>query len=283
MRTTAGARARACAARNTADARATIARLEGSASRCVRVRTSRRAPISGAMRGVFDARELGVPTADVERAPRRRRGAREALIVVDVQNDFVPPSGALAVPGGEEIVRACSSACEGFERVILSQDYHCEGHSSFASSHSGRAPYDEVAFAYGTQTLWPDHCVQGTRGCAFHDELTIPSRAMVVRKGYSREVDSYSAFFENDKISDTGLDEYLRREGVERVFVVGLAYDFCVKYTALDAKKLGYEAIVVRDCCRGVGLPGTMELAEKELAEAGVVVIESFAAAPDAL
>ena len=235
------------------------------------------------MRGVFNAREVGVSTVDDADAPRRRRGAREAIIVVDVQNDFVPPAGALAVPGGDDIVRACSSACEEFERVILSQDYHCEGHSSFASSHSGRAPYDEVELAYGAQTLWPDHCVQGTRGCEFHDDLTIPSRAMVVRKGYTREVDSYSAFFENDKMSDTGLDQYLRSEGVERVFVVGLAYDFCVKYTALDAVKLGYEAIVVRDCCRGVDLPGTMKLAEEDFGQAGVRVIDSFAGAPDAL
>ena len=131
--------------------------------------------------------------------------------------------------------------------------------------------------AYGTQTLWPDHCVQGTSGCEFHADLSVPSRAMVVRKGYNVEVDSYSAFFENDGSSDTGLDEYLKAEKVTRVVVVGLAYDFCVKYTALDAKKLGYDVCVIRDCCRGVNMPGTMDSAEKELAAAGVRVVESLA------
>jgi nicotinamidase/pyrazinamidase len=158
-----------------------------------------------------------------------------------------------------------------------------QGHSSFASQHEGKSPFDEVDLAYGTQTLWPDHCVQGTYGCEFHADLSFPSRVMVVRKGYNAEVDSYSAFFENDRSSDTGLDEYLKAEKVTRVVVVGLAYDFCVKYTALDARRLGYDVFIIRNCCRGVNMPGTMESAEKELAAAGVHVVESLADVASAL
>jgi len=235
------------------------------------------------MRGVRPARELALATttADARRGDAVASTAsrdRVALLVIDVQNDFAHARGALAVAGGRDVARACSSAVERFDRVVFAQDYHPTGHLSFASAHAGKAPYDEVELAYGTQTLWPDHCVQGTWGCAFHDDLVVPARAMVVRKGHNRDVDSYSAFFENDRRSDTGLDEYLKKEGVKRVYVVGLAYDFCVKYTALDAKRLGYDAYVVRDCCAGVALPGTMEAAEKELADAGVVVLETLPA-----
>jgi len=144
---------------------------------------------------------------------------------------------------------------------------------SFASEHAGKKAYDEVEFSYGTQTLWPDHCVQGTKGCEFHPDLRLPARTMVVRKGYNREVDSYSAFYENDKVSGTGLEEYLRAQGVTRVFLVGLAYDFCVKYTALDARSLGFDVVVVKDACRGVAMEGTMEAADAELAAAGVRTI----------
>jgi len=235
------------------------------------------------MRGVRPARELALATttADARRGDAVASTAsrdRVALLVIDVQNDFAHARGALAVAGGRDVARACSSAVERFDRVVFAQDYHPTGHLSFASAHAGKAPYDEVELAYGTQTLWPDHCVQGTWGCAFHDELVVPQRAMVVRKGHDRDVDSYSAFFENDRRSDTGLDAYLRSEGVEVVYVVGLAYDFCVKYTALDAKRLGYDAYVVRDCCAGVAMPGTMEAADRELADAGVVVLETLPA-----
>ena len=258
----------------------TVARARGGAPR--RARSTARA----AMRGVRAARELALATtaADERRgdagASTGALGAQgdRALLVIDVQNDFAAPSGALTVRGGDGVARACSRCVEAFDRVVFAQDYHPAGHESFASEHAGKAPYDEVELAYGTQTLWPDHCVQGTWGCAFHDDLVVPARAMVVRKGHNRDVDSYSAFFENDRRSDTGLDEYLKKEGVKRVYVVGLAYDFCVKYTALDAKRLGYDAYVVRDCCAGVALPGTMEAAEKELADAGVVVLETLPA-----
>ena len=240
-----------------------------------------------AMRGVFPASELGVAMRardDVDDdgvlATRRRRELasarssesrlRSVLLVIDVQNDFLPPDGALAVPGGNEIVSACSDLVEQFERVVYSQDYHPAGHSSFASSHPNAAPYDVTTVSYGEQTLWPDHCVQGTKGCAFSPGLVVTDKVMVVRKGYNPAVDSYSAFYENDKSSGTGLREYLDAENVDTVYVAGLAYDFCVKYTALDAKRLGYRAVIVRDCCRGVGLPGTMELADAELAAAGI-------------
>lgn len=151
--------------------------------------------------------------------------------------------------------------------------FAAQGHMSFASQHEGKSPYDEVEFPYGTQTLWPDHCVQGTKGCEFHPDLAVPSRTMVVRKGYNSKVDSYSAFYENDKVSDTGLAAYLKDLGVTRVFVVGLAYDFCVKYTALDARKLGFDVFVVRDACRGVDMDGTIAAADAELADAGVRTI----------
>ena len=238
------------------------------------------------MRGVFAASELGVSMRtreDIDDGTRSSSSKREvasarssesqsrsALLVIDVQNDFLPPNGALAVPGGDEIVAACSDLVEQFERVVYSQDYHPAGHSSFASSHPNAAPYDVVTVSYGEQTLWPDHCVQGTKGCAFSPGLVVTDKVMVVRKGYNPDVDSYSAFYENDKSSDTGLREYLDAEGVDTVYIVGLAYDFCVKYTALDAKRLGYRVVLVRDCCRGVGLPGTMESADAELAAAGV-------------
>ena len=236
-------------------------------------------PGLGAVRGVHEASTLGLVTSDAGRTRERRKGT-DCVIVVDVQNDFVPPNGALAVPGGDEIVESCARCVDEFERVILSQDYHPSGHASFASAHDGAKPYDVTELSYGQQTLWQDHCVMGTEGCEFHKSLPIPSRSMVVRKGFDREVDSYSAFFENDRKTDTGLRAYLESEGVERVFVIGLAYDFCVKYTALDAKRLGYEVYVVRDCCRGVGLPGSMESAEEELAEADVRLIESMRDAP---
>lgn len=240
------------------------------------------------MRGVFPASELGVSVRtrediddgtrsssssskrEVASARSSESQSRSALLVIDVQNDFLPPNGALAVPGGDEIVSACSDLVEQFERVVYSQDYHPAGHSSFASSHPNAAPYDVVTVSYGEQTLWPDHCVQETKGCAFSPGLVVTDKVMVVRKGYNPDVDSYSAFYENDKSSDTGLREYLDAEGVDTVYIVGLAYDFCVKYTALDAKRLGYRVVLVRDCCRGVGLPGTMESADAELAAAGV-------------
>ena len=216
--------------------------------------------------------EASAPRASLSSTKGAGTNAPDAAAVAATRRRGAPRRG------GDGVARACSRCVEAFDRVVFAQDYHPAGHESFASEHAGKAPYDEVELAYGTQTLWPDHCVQGTWGCAFHDDLVVPARAMVVRKGHNRDVDSYSAFFENDRRSDTGLDEYLKREGVKRVYVVGLAYDFCVKYTALDAKRLGYDAYVVRDCCAGVALPGTMEAAEKELADAGVVVLETLPA-----
>ena len=183
--------------------------------------------------------------------------AHDVLLVVDVQNDFCP-GGNLAVPRGDEVVPVINGLAEKFAHVVLTQDWHPRGHLSFASSHPGIKPYQTIAVAYGTQVLWPDHCVQATRGAALRDDLKIPHAELVLRKGYHREIDSYSAFYENDRKTHTGLASYLRERGFERVFVAGLAFDFCVRYSAEDAKREGFEAIVIEDACRGIDVDGSM-------------------------
>lgn len=234
---------------------------------------------SEATAGVFTLEEIGlgaqkgIPGAeglDLGFAPT----SQDALLVIDVQNGFTP-GGALAVPGGTDVIPLANALVEKFETVVLSQDWHPEGHSSFASQYPGKSPLDTVELAYGSQTLWPDHCVQGTKGAAFHEDLAIPERCRVVRKGFRREIDSYSAFFENDRTTCTGLEAYLKGIGVTRVFVVGLAYDFCVRFTAEDARRCGFQAVVVKDGTRAVGAPGTVEAAAKGLEEAGVLVVQS--------
>ena len=167
--------------------------------------------------------------------------ASSALIVIDVQNDFCP-GGALAVPGGAEIVPAINALIEAFENVILTQDWHPAGHSSFASSHPGAVPFSTVTMPYGPQTLWPDHCIQGTRGAEFHPGLVWTKARLVVRKGFRKPIDSYSAFFENDRATPTGLAGYLRERGLQQLVFAGLATDFCVAYSALDAASLGFAA-----------------------------------------
>ena len=195
------------------------------------------------------------------------------LIVVDVQNDFCP-GGALAVPAGDTVVPVVNALARQFENVVLTQDWHPAGHISFASSHAGRTPFETVDLPYGAQVLWPDHCIQGTSGADFHNALAIPHAQMIVRKGYRQDVDSYSGFLEADSRTPTGLAGYLRERGLTRAFVAGLATDFCVAWTALDARRLGLDTTVIEDACRAIDAPtvagGTLAAAWNELAAAGV-------------
>jgi nicotinamidase/pyrazinamidase len=196
-------------------------------------------------------------------------GAKDALIVVDVQNDFCP-GGRLAVQKGDEVVPVINALAQRFENVVLTQDWHPSGHQSFATSHPGKKPFDSIELAYGEQILWPDHCVQGGDGAALHKDLSVPHAQLVVRKGFRREVDSYSAFLEADRKSRTGLEGYLRERGVKHVFICGLATDFCVAWTALDARKLGFAAAVVEDACRAIDMQGSLAAAWEKMKKAGV-------------
>lgn len=195
--------------------------------------------------------------------------AADALIVVDVQNDFCP-GGALAVAGGDEIVPLINRLATCFENVVLTQDWHPAGHASFASAHPGKAPFELTEMPYGPQVLWPDHCVQGTRGADFHPGLNIPHAQLIIRKGYHSGVDSYSAFREADRTTPTGLAGYLRERGITRVHVVGLATDYCVGWTAIDARAAGLEATVLEDACRGIDLGGSLAKAWADMTAAGV-------------
>ncbi|MWD28610.1 bifunctional nicotinamidase/pyrazinamidase [Aquicoccus sp. SCR17] len=199
------------------------------------------------------------------------RDASQALIVIDVQNDFCP-GGALAVEGGDEIVQRINTLMAEFPAVVLTQDWHPAGHSSFASQHEGMAPLEMIEMPYGPQVLWPDHCIQGSRGAAFHEGLHADRAEVIIRKGFRREIDSYSAFFENDHETPTGLEGYLRSRGISRVTMVGLATDFCVNFSAVDAARLGFEVTVLEEACRGIDLDGSLEAARKGMAEAGVTL-----------
>ncbi|HET7103179.1 MAG TPA: bifunctional nicotinamidase/pyrazinamidase [Terracidiphilus sp.] len=203
-----------------------------------------------------------------------QRTPQDVLIVTDVQKDFCP-GGALAVPEGAQVIEVIHRIAPLFEHIVLTQDWHPADHSSFASNHPGKQPYDQVEMSYGRQTLWPDHCVQGSHGAEFHSALHLPQAELVLRKGFHKQVDSYSAFFENDHVTSTGLTGYLRERGLARVFFVGLAYDFCVAYSALDARKQGFEAIVIYDGCRAIDLDGSALRTHNEFAQAGVAEIES--------
>lgn len=193
-----------------------------------------------------------------------------ALIVIDVQNDFCP-GGALAVAGGDEIVAGINEIMDDFGAVILTQDWHPAGHSSFASSHAGKSPMELIEMPYGPQVLWPDHCVQGTKGAEFHPDLRTDGD-LIIRKGFNPAIDSYSAFFENDHTTPTGLDGYLRTRGITDLTLVGLATDFCVNYSAVDAAKLGYTVTVRTDLCRGIDFDGSMVAAIDGMRAAGVDV-----------
>ena len=198
----------------------------------------------------------------------------DVLLVIDVQNDFCP-GGALAVANGDAVVPLINRLAPHFAHVVWTQDWHPAGHSSFASSHPGKAPFSSVTMPYGEQTLWPDHCIEGTAGAAFHAGLD-PTRAqMIIRKGFRPAIDSYSAFFENDRATPTGLAGYLRERGLGRIFCVGLATDYCVRFSAEDARRLGFETVLVADACRAIDLGGSLATGMAAVKSAGVSVIES--------
>jgi nicotinamidase/pyrazinamidase len=191
------------------------------------------------------------------------------LLVVDVQNDFMP-GGALAVPGGDEVVPVINRLVARFEHVVLTQDWHPRRHISFASSHPGKQPFETTRLAYGTQVLWPDHCVQGTSGAVFHPDLDVTKAQLVIRKGHHAGIDSYSAFLEADRKTATGLAGYLRERGFGKLYVCGLATDFCVAWSALDARAAGLETTVIEQACRAIDLEGSLERAWSDMAAAGV-------------
>lgn len=195
----------------------------------------------------------------------------EALIVIDVQNDFCP-GGALAVAGGSDIVPLVNRHMIRFDHAVLTQDWHPADHSSFALNHEGRTPFETIDMPYGPQTLWPDHCIQGSNGAEFHPGLDRNKAELIIRKGFRREVDSYSAFFENDHKTPTGLCGYLKERGIAKVTFVGLATDYCVAYSALDARKLGLETKVLLDSCRGIDLNNSLETMLEAMRQAGVTL-----------
>ena len=195
-----------------------------------------------------------------------------ALVVIDLQNDFCP-GGALAVAGGDDILPMVNRMIAENENVVLTQDWHPAGHSSFASTHDGRKPFETIDMPYGPQTLWPDHCVQGTKGAQFHPDLVWTRAELIIRKGFRKTIDSYSAFFENDHKTPTGLGGYLKERGIGSITLVGLATDFCVAYSALDARKLGIEVTVELDACRGIDLGGSLAAMTARMQEAGVELV----------
>jgi len=206
----------------------------------------------------------------------KRIGDSDVLLVVDVQNDFCP-GGNLAVPNGDEVVPVINALALRFAHVVLTQDWHPAGHQSFASSHAGKKPYETIQVAYGTQILWPDHCIQGTRGAELRADLDIPHTALVIRKGFRPEIDSYSALYENDHKTRTGLAGYLRERGFKRIFAVGLALDFCVRYSAEDARREGFEVVVIEDACRGIDVEGSIKATLASFASLGVVTTRAEA------
>ncbi len=199
------------------------------------------------------------------------RDATHALIVIDVQNDFCP-GGALAVPEGDTIVPAINALMAEFPAVILTQDWHPAGHSSFASEHPGKQPMEMTEMPYGPQVLWPDHCIQGSIGAQFHPDLTVDRADLILRKGYNRAIDSYSAFFENDHATPTGLEGYLKTRSITHLTMVGLATDFCVNFSAVDAAKLGFAVTVRMDLCRAIDFDGSLAAATDGMDQAGVTL-----------
>jgi nicotinamidase/pyrazinamidase len=200
----------------------------------------------------------------------------DVLLVVDVQNDFCP-GGTLAVPSGEEVVAPINRLASRFRHVILTQDWHPSGHRSFASSHAGKRPFETVIVDYGRQILWPDHCVQGTVGAQFHDALQIPHAELVLRKGFRPTIDSYSAFYENDRKTPTGLAGYLRERGLTRIFIAGLALDFCVRYSAEDARRENFAATVIEDACRAIDVEGSLTATLASFARLDVATVAADA------
>lgn len=202
-------------------------------------------------------------------------GNTDLFLIIDVQNDFCT-GGALAVPDADSVVPIINHLADRFEHIVLTQDWHPANHQSFATSHPGQEPFNKIQLPYGEQTLWPAHCVQGTHGAALHPKLAIPKAELILRKGFRCTIDSYSAFYENDHATPTGLGGYLRERGVRRLFLAGLATDFCVLYSALDARREGFEVIVLLDACRGLDLNGSLESSVRAMREAGVAVLNSL-------
>jgi len=198
----------------------------------------------------------------------------DVLLVIDVQNDFCP-GGALAVADGDAVIEPIHKIAPHFAHIVLTQDWHTPHHSSFASAHPGKHPFEQVDASYGPQTLWPEHCVLQTYGAEFHPNLHLPQAELILRKGFRPHIDSYSAFFENDRFTPTGLAGYLRERSLTRVFLAGLAYDFCVGYSALDARRQGFEAVILRDACRAIDLNGSVAAIEAQFTHAGVELIDS--------
>ena len=201
--------------------------------------------------------------------------ANDLLLIIDVQNDFCP-GGTLAVADGDAVVPVINRLAERFDHVVLTQDWHPAGHSSFATSHPGSAAFEAIDMPYGPQTLWPDHCVLGTSGAGFHPQLVTERAEFVIRKGFRRTIDSYSAFYENDRRTPTGLAGYLRERSFGRIFLVGLATDFCVRYSAVDARRLGFTAVLIEAGCRAIDLAGSLEAAWAEMNAAGVQRIDDL-------
>ncbi len=197
--------------------------------------------------------------------------ANDLLLVIDVQNDFCP-GGSLAVPQGDEVIPIINDLMGKFTHIALTQDWHPPGHSSFASSHEGADAFSTTQMPYGEQTLWPDHCVQESQGADFHPSLITTRADVIIRKGYRRSIDSYSAFFENDKTTPTGLSGYLRERGIERVVCCGLATDFCVRFSAEDARRQGFETVVIEEACRAINMDGSLDAARTAMIEAGIVL-----------
>ena len=198
----------------------------------------------------------------------------DCLLVIDVQNDFCA-GGALAVPDGDAVVPVINSLLPKFSTAVLTQDWHPRGHSSFASEHNGKNPLDVINMPYGEQTLWPDHCIQGSKGAEFHAELNTHFAQMVVRKGFRKPIDSYSAFFENDKTTATGLTGYLKERSVQRVFCVGLATDFCVRFSAEDAHQAGFKTLVLTAGCRGIDIDGSVDAACSAMSKSGIDIVDT--------
>ena len=227
---------------------------------------------AGAAAGLLGSLGLGAQSAFAQ--AKVKPNAKSALIVVDVQNCFID-GGTLPVKGGAEVVPVINKLAGAFENIVVTQDWHTAGHASFASTHSGKKPFETTRLKYGDQVLWPDHCVQGTEDAALHKALNLPTAQLIIRKGFHKDVDSYSAFEEADRKTPTGLAGYLKQRGINTVYVTGLATDFCVAWTALDARKLGFQVYVIEDATRAIDLNGSLAAAFKQMAAKGVKRIQS--------
>jgi len=239
------------------------------------MRYDRRTFLRGATAGLAVAVVAQIASrAEGQGMAKIKPGQQDVLLVIDVQNCFTP-GGSLAVKDGDAIIPLVNRLAAGFPHVILTQDWHTPGHISFASTHQGKKPFETTSLPYGTQVLWPDHCVQGTDGAALHKDLKVPHAELIIRKGYRQQMDSYSAFFEADGKTPTGLAGYLRERGLTQVFLVGLATDFCVAWSALDARKAGFSALVIEDACRGIDVNGSLAKAWQDMQGAGVKRVQS--------